>query len=232
MKKFSKWFLVILILVLFLAACSNTTSRKSPYPNCKESYFLNKILTRILQEVPENKGQNFNIYVIFKSSNWASINPDTKNILINEHLLLIAKNEAEIAYNIAHEVGHIIVGHSGTHGPEDFKVLIKKENEADRIAIKLMAKIGYNTFSAADIMWRMHEKNNRLLVDAFDVDIEFFGTTNKNEWVRPTFIRKIAQVYHSSSQKNWILFTSKDLKKVKDFCRKVKSSKDLQKYYK
>lgn len=241
MRKFGKWFLVGLILVLVLATCSNY--RKPPYSNWKKSYFLDRILNRILQGAPQGYRDDLNIYTTSESSNWAAASSKAKIIVVNEYLLLIAKNEAEIAATIAHEIGHFVNNHFGPPAESEFasiekyvKVRLERENIADRTAIELLARAGYDTFSAINIMQREIEENDKLIAVTFNIDIEFIrkiaqgDVAEDSAWqkARLDFNYEIAKKYSSNKQKEWVLFSAKDLEKLKCSLRKSEFIKKIE----
>lgn len=112
--------------------------------------FLDKILDRILEGVSENYMRYFNIQIVNdRLPEWADINCLTGIIRIKERLILIAENEAELAFVLGHEVGHVLSS------------FFHSQKLADRKGIELITKAGYNPFCAVDILKRIKRRKRR-----------------------------------------------------------------------
>lgn len=206
-KKFRKWFLIVLVLVLAIGWNVNCRERPrglEPLPvesrvdASSVDGFLTMILVKILQEIPENIVSKFDIKIeIVSLGDFADafILPigDIFSILISEKLLLLVESEAEIAFIIAHEAGHVVL--SEFPGLENYDSLI--EIKIDHAGIKLMAKAGYSTCCAVDLLQKILKRDKDRLAIAC----------------------KNAKKYFQKNQKKWLLFTPEDLKKIKDFIR-------------
>lgn len=84
-------------------------------------------------------------------------------ILVTRGLLALARSEAELAFVLAHEVGHVVAGHarqrverpadSGTAGEAAFDRA--QELEADRIGLSGLARAGYDPAAALSFLARL-----------------------------------------------------------------------------
>lgn len=70
-------------------------------------------------------------------------------IIINRGMLYFAKNDHEIAWVLGHELAHGKLWHMGSNH--------KNEYEADRLALKYMAKAGYNRCIGVKILLRYND---------------------------------------------------------------------------
>ncbi|MBW8726446.1 MAG: M48 family metalloprotease [Inquilinus limosus] len=82
-------------------------------------------------------------------------------ILVTRGLLALARSEAELAFVLAHEVGHVVAGHArqraerpaGTTGEAGFDRA--QELEADRIGLSGLARAGYDPAAAVAFLARL-----------------------------------------------------------------------------
>jgi predicted Zn-dependent protease len=84
-------------------------------------------------------------------------------ILVTRGLLALARSEAELAFVLAHEVGHVVAGHArqrterlanpGTAGEAAFDRA--QELEADRIGLSGLARAGYDPAAAVAFLARL-----------------------------------------------------------------------------
>lgn len=97
---------------------------------------------------------------ILNSSDSFAFSAGQGTILISHGLLNLLENESELAFVIAHEFAHTVLGHSelvqesGDPAEIDFKSL---ELEADRYAALLIRTSGYDTSSIPYALIRAHE---------------------------------------------------------------------------
>ena len=204
MREFKKWFLVILILVLAMGwevgLATEIKIEIKPQPtvrDCAEE-FLYKVLERILGVVPENY---YNVEIgVWLDSYHSGAFAGRGLIIITERLMSEAENEAEIAFVIAHELGHIFTNF--VLGPEE---------KIDHIGIQLMAQVGYDVFSAVDILERIAKEQKEYKIKLEEDEIV--------DEKRIEIAYRNALRYSKKDQKKWILFTPKDLEKIKEFLR-------------
>lgn len=247
MKEFRKWFLMVLILVLVIGwnvgckKCPDEIKQvkwTEPLPHFKHQIneFLGKILNRILQGLSDNDNHFFDIRAVFDdSSSWAIIDMPEETIIINRRLILMIENEAEIAFIIAHEIGHIVIPNfvarsSWPSWPLDFKkhrrfnhsssfLMMRdfyyrlflhyfEEKFIDRTGIELMSKAGYDIYSSVDIM-------RRLCMRGWLTKEQLEETLNRINCLNKNMAKHIKE-----NQKKWILFEPEDLEKIKEICRK------------
>lgn len=215
-----KWFLVILVFVLGW----NISYGEQPVDEAYINDFLNKILDRILQGVPERETKycNFKIRLTFDDSraDWVRIYSLDKggDIFVHGRFLLLAENEAEIAFIIAHDVGHDVVhdllpDSSWMWIGDNF---IFKHQQVDHAGIILATRAGYDSFCAAPVLQRLAEEIEKNGISA--------RTRSQVREIkdRALVISGKAKEYFQKDQKKWILLKPEKLEKIKDYCRKFK----------
>lgn len=79
---------------------------------------------------------------------------DRDHISITWDLVNFAQNDAELAFVIAHEVAHNLLGHQLPRDPADRQEL---EIEADYVGLYLVARAGYDPEPAANLLRRMED---------------------------------------------------------------------------
>lgn len=134
-----KKFVILVVCVSFLFVWDIRNDwRSNEFYDC----ILSKILDRVLEYVPKN--QNFTIHLINSWKEdpcWAYTVEDFKEIYIDRKIVKIVDNEAELVSVIAHEACHGL-----DHSNKDNSITKQeKEIEIDLAAIKLMARMGYDT---------------------------------------------------------------------------------------
>ena len=82
-----------------------------------------------------------------------------KRIKISGGTLRFVSNDDELAFVLAHELTHILSGHSGTMRGSSRK---EAELEADRLGIYIVARAGYSVDTAAHLLSRLGESLPRL----------------------------------------------------------------------
>lgn len=73
-------------------------------------------------------------------------------IRLTRGMVRFARQDAELAFALAHEVAHGLLGHGSAPFWRDRKSI---ELEADRMGLQLLARAGYQVESAADLLRRM-----------------------------------------------------------------------------
>lgn len=237
MREFRKWLLVVLVFVLVIGWNVGCENRRELIIDAKEiikteppsfaryqiNEFLGKILDRILQGTYNGNDHYFDIRVSPNTpqSFWSEINLIKGGIFTftNKRLILAARNEAEFAFVIAHEIAHVVApdflpkslwpgemkGYKPGYSPRmtydlSYRLFLVsfKHELIDQVGIELMAKANYDTYSAVSIM--------RLTI--------------KEEGERRLSAYRNARKHFRNSQKKWILFTPEDLERIKGLCRK------------
>ncbi len=82
-----------------------------------------------------------------------------KRIKISGGTLRFVSNDDELAFVLAHELTHILSGHSGTMRGSSRK---EAELEADRLGIYIVARAGYSVDTALHLLSRLGESLPRL----------------------------------------------------------------------
>lgn len=87
-------------------------------------------------------------------------------IVLTTGLLDVVGSEDELAFVLAHELGHLLLGHvqSGAEGPQSARLLgmnsrrpIDLELEADAFSLKMLAESGYSPASGRVLLERLGE---------------------------------------------------------------------------
>lgn len=254
MREFRKWFLIVLILVVVIGwnvGCkkhkeividAEAMIKAEPPLSVKRQIddFLNKILDRIMQQTYNGDDYYLTVRIAFNNPlcSSAAIYFLEDEIFINKKLILAARNEAEIAFVIAHEIGHIMA--------PDFlpPSLWPQKNEAffkQGYSFWIKGyKHGYSPRLVFDFHYRLflcsfkHE-----LIDR--VGIELMAKAGYNTYSTVSILRltmedkdkdkdekterrlsayRNAREHFRNDQKKWILFVPDDLEKIKEICRK------------
>ena len=100
---------------------------------------------------------------------------DGRNILVTTGMAKFSRNDDELSFVIAHEMAHNILGHSlgggGTRGILGMSKVKRDEIDADRFAVRLMAKAGFEP--AGGISFLEHAR--RRMWWSFSLDHPGFG---------------------------------------------------------
>ena len=116
------------------------------------------------------------------------------NIFINEGAITFARNEAELAAILAHEIGHELAGHfcqdyrsNSSHGLFDIftapdtqqydvdigsmtqKIDPVKEQQADRIALDILKASGFDPRAMLDVARRLPPSSSAHLMDVYRI---------------------------------------------------------------
>ncbi len=116
------------------------------------AHFAHKLLSvgnRLLGALGTGK-REFKITIVRDPRDNAYCLPDGK-IFIGNGLSGLFKSDDEIACVLAHEMGHIVLGHSGD-GNVDY------ERAADSFALSLMRKAGFDSSVAIEFWSRYYER--------------------------------------------------------------------------
>jgi Zn-dependent protease with chaperone function len=76
-------------------------------------------------------------------------------ITISSALVEMAHDESEIAFVLAHELGHKLLGHTEAASFLGIPASSSAEAEADRVALELMTGSGFNPAAAPEILERL-----------------------------------------------------------------------------
>jgi Zn-dependent protease with chaperone function len=100
---------------------------------------------------PIDRGScRFPIAIADSSAAFASSN--TERVRVSTGFVRFVMSDAELAFVIAHETGHILRNHSVSVSSERRQ---EQELEADRIGVVLLARAGYDPRAAASLLQRM-----------------------------------------------------------------------------
>ncbi|WP_310467425.1 M48 family metallopeptidase [Sphingomonas sp.] len=100
---------------------------------------------------------------------------DGRNILVTTGMAKFSRNDDEMSFVIAHEMAHNILGHAlggaGAKGILGFSSVKRDEIEADRFAVRLMAKAGFEPGGSQSFL----EHARRRMWWSFSLDHPGFG---------------------------------------------------------
>ena len=82
-----------------------------------------------------------------------------RRIRITTGMLQFLRNDDELAFVLAHEVSHVLLGHTGAF---DEPTPRSAEAEADRLGIQLVSKAGFDTEIAARLPERLAQAYPRM----------------------------------------------------------------------
>lgn len=83
-------------------------------------------------------------------------------VFIDDGLEKLLHNDAELAFVVAHEVAHVILGHSAPgkeNALNDKKLRASMEQAADALGIRLMVRAGYNPAAATTAIRKIDHAN-------------------------------------------------------------------------
>jgi hypothetical protein len=138
---------------------------------------VSKIVTRIYDRlVTTNQLEQFSLMyqgmrvqvscddVLPKGSGWGTRATKDGTVEIAASIASYSKSEDEMAFIIAHEMAHIVLGHNeldvsvfdlGTEDMDLNKAFAAAENDADRLGAILVANSGYDPRAAIDALWHL-----------------------------------------------------------------------------
>jgi len=102
------------------------------------------------------------------SNAWSS----GKAIFVENGLEKLLSDDAELAFVIAHEAAHVFLGHSADEAKADLRDKTKREQmeiDADKLAVHLMARAGYDPDAAARAHPKIDRANRGPLSRLFDI---------------------------------------------------------------
>jgi len=149
--------------------------------------YLRSIVDRLLATYPAQTEltQRYRV-VILRSLEPIAVTPGNGSVIVSRGLLLRLSNEAELAFVLAHELGHEIQGHtfSTERSPEDRR---SYEFAADRFGLGLMALAGYDPRPAVQALAELQRMND-------------LWTTDPNY---PDFVNRLAELQTALYASNW-----------------------------
>jgi len=201
MKKKGLVVLFVFILCFCFAQKINDFGNRGVYNNI----LLNKILNKIVNCVDGANKIGFKIYCVGAEINnpeWAYIIDDTKEIYIDERIIWVVNNEAELVSVVLHEVCHVL-----------YKILTfddqEKEASVDFAAIKLMACMNYDTRCMASALENITGEYDK----TFNTNRKSYFFNN-NRRIITTHVN--ADENYTKSQKQWIIFSKEEFDKIKN----------------
>ena len=78
-------------------------------------------------------------------------------LTVSHGMLVFLNSESEFAFLIAHEIAHVMLHHHEHKGMEssDIQEFVKREIEADHLALKLVSEAGFSTSAALSLVQRL-----------------------------------------------------------------------------
>ena len=170
-----KFILTILFIfpVLITASCSPTTAKKrytssatnlaqmsglDLYRSSNADAVLSDISSRLqtgLKKASTSTPETPEIFLV-RSPQCLALN-QSGVLLVSDHLVYKLDHVAELAFILAHETAHVILGHEA--GTKQTARQHELEMEADYVGIKLLALAGYNPWYAIDALIKAYSCN-------------------------------------------------------------------------
>lgn len=149
--------------------------------------YLRSIVDRLLSSYPGRAelSQRYRV-IIVRALDPIAVSPGNGTVIVSRGLLLRLSNEAELAFVLAHELGHDIQGHtiSTERSPEDRRAY---EFAADRFGLGLMALAGYDPRPAVQALAELQRMND-------------LWTTDPNY---PDFVNRLAGIQTALYASHW-----------------------------
>jgi predicted Zn-dependent protease len=121
-------------------------------------------LTTLLRTIVGDEGRDLRVRILSTHEAFALV-PGNSEILISAGLIKALQSEAEAAFLLTHEAGHIVLRHRLTSGdysaledPEERRSL---ELAADRFALSKLDRAGYNTAAALTALTRGYHASSK-----------------------------------------------------------------------
>lgn len=125
----------------------------SPYPNNHPTDAQAfRVYNNLVQHTGMNKDYKHRLYIIDRSELNAYATVDDK-ILLMRGYLNFCRTDSELAYLLAHEIAHVMLEHVQLKSHLTYSSIIHEGN-ADKMAIYLMMRAGYNPCGA--YTFRLH----------------------------------------------------------------------------
>ena len=138
-----------------------------------------------LLTIPMRAQQGCGGKLVLSDSSTLNAFADGRHVVVTNGMSRLARNTEEIAFVIAHEMAHNILGHSSEadkRGFFGFLQIRREEIEADRYAVRLLANAGYNP--AGGIAFLRHARK-RLW---WNVSLDHPGFTKRIRVVRDAML--------------------------------------------
>lgn len=196
---YSRFFLKSFLLSLVAAGCSTTQSSSLSIASglaqdqqLIESYgelrspqterYLLTLKERLLQACPT--GTSLHTITVLRSAPPMAFSPGPGIIAISRTLIMRLKNEAELAFILAHELSHQILGHKigATFDP-------KLELEADSSATKILIRAGYDPRAGAEA-----------LLNSYDLSEM---ASNRSTATHPQPTARVSEVWNVIHESGW-----------------------------
>jgi|GEM_PF-4147705 len=121
-------------------------------------------LTTLLQRIVGDEGHDLRVRILATQEAFALV-PGNNEILVSAGLINALQSEAEAAFLLTHEAGHIVLrhrlsssDHSTLENPEERRSL---ELAADRFALSKLDRAGYNTAAALTALSRGYHASSQ-----------------------------------------------------------------------
>lgn len=135
------------LLIFFLLLGCTTTAAYEPER-------LQRILT-VLEDAAEESDWcapcEFQVMISDVPGLMAQLDRDTQVIMITPDMLRYLKTDSELAFVIAHEIGHILLLESGT------MTRFQLELVADSSAVELIGNAGFDAWAGIEVLRRLDE---------------------------------------------------------------------------
>jgi len=127
--------------------------------------YLAGLVSRLTESYPQRfAGRSPPSVIILNAIEPIAVSPGNGKVLLSRGLIFQLSNEAELAFILAHELGHTALGHLPPDGvaPEERRAL---EIGADSFGVGLMALAGYDPRPAVQALAHLHRTTSGWTTD-------------------------------------------------------------------
>ena len=149
---------IFCLLLGALAISTIAQAAPSDFLLCKEPSENPVLVLNQLVKTSQRLSDGFSAKLIISNSSYPSASILKDEITLSQGLLHLASADSEIAFVLAHEIGHSLLGHEHTSMLLGSGQAVQDEKEADRLALALLQASGYDPGASTLILGRIADK--------------------------------------------------------------------------